>query len=76
MDAEAIRQELISYIHDNFIHNAEVRQSGLVHYMRSLDPAIREDSVVSIIREMADNGQFGIERNDDGETIIKLPTAR
>lgn len=76
MDGEAIRQELISYIHDNFIHDTEVKQSRVITYMHSLDPSIREDSVVSLIREMADNGQFGIAKNDEGETVIKLPTAR
>ena len=74
MDAEAIRQEIQSFLKEDFIYKPEVEQSRLIAYLRSLDEGIEESTVISLLKDMAANKLFRLGKNEAGENVVLLPS--
>ncbi|MCD6063999.1 MAG: hypothetical protein K0R82_1910 [Flavipsychrobacter sp.] len=74
MDAEAIRQEIQSFLKEDFIYKPEVTQSRLLSYLKSLDRSIEEGTVVALLKDMAVNNLFRLTRNADGDEVVILPS--
>lgn len=75
MDGASIRQELETYIHGDFIYDTEIKRAKVIAYLQSLDHTITEDTIDMILKDMADNGIFGLSEDAHGDVVIKLPSA-
>jgi hypothetical protein len=74
MDAEALRQEIQSFLKEDFIYRPEVTQSRVISYLRSLDKGVEESTVIALLKDMAQNNLFKLIRNAEGDEVVVLPS--
>lgn len=74
MDAEALRQEIQSFLKEGFVYRPEVTQSRVVSYLRSLDKGVEESTVIALLKDMAQNNLFRLSKNADGEEVVVMPS--
>ncbi|WP_276134637.1 hypothetical protein [Polluticoccus soli] len=74
MDAEALRQEIQSFLKEGLVYKPEVTQAKVVSYLRSIDKSVEESTVVALLKDMAQNNLFRLKKNADGEEVVVMPS--